>query len=81
LIFSKNNAIIAPYSEQYKINVKIKNRSLKVVRSFSNNPKPLLPLSGVWLARAGFTIGTRVEVIVRQGCLVIIPEQDNSSNT
>lgn len=39
-------------------------RKLKVVKSFSTNPKAHLPLSG-WLEQAGFSIGTEVNVIVR----------------
>ena len=54
----------------------IKNRNLKVVRSYSNKPRPFLPLSGVWLEKAGFKIGMRVEVIVRESCLVITPEKE-----
>jgi len=49
-------------------------RRLKVVKSFSANPKAHLPLSGHWLEKAGFTIGTEVNVIVRDKCLVILPK-------
>jgi len=49
-----------------------KNRYLTVVRSLTQKPKALLPLSGNWLEKAGFTIGTKVNVIVREECLVII---------
>ncbi len=52
-----------------------KTRTLKVVKSLSQNPKALLPLSGRWLEKAGFTIGTQVNVIVREECLVIIRKQ------
>jgi len=48
-------------------------RSLKIVYSFSTTPKALLPLKGNWLEQAGFSIGMRVDVIVRQQCLVILP--------
>lgn len=50
-------------------------RTLKVVRAFSAEPipKPCLPLSGHWLERAGFKIGSRVDVEVRPGCLTIRP--------
>jgi len=51
-----------------------KTRNLKVVRSFSHNPKAHIPLTGRWLEEAGFKTGMRVQVIVRQGCLVIIPD-------
>jgi len=50
-----------------------KTRHLKVVTSFSNKPKAHLSLSGRWLENAGFKIGMKVNVIVREGCLVIIP--------
>lgn len=32
---------------------------------------PFIRLKGHWLARAGFTIGSRVTVAVRRGCLTI----------
>jgi len=32
---------------------------------------PLIRLKGRWLARAGFTVGSRVVVMVRQECLTI----------
>jgi len=50
-----------------------KVRKLKVVRSFAQKPKALLPLSGRWLENAGFQIGRHVNVIVREECLVITP--------
>ena len=50
-----------------------KIRQLTVVRSFGDKPKALLPLSGRWLEKAGFPIGTTVNVIVREECLVITP--------
>ena len=50
-----------------------KSRNLKVVRSFSSPPKACLPLTGRWLEQAGFEIGTQVEVLVREDCLVITP--------
>jgi len=34
---------------------------------------PLIRLKGRWLARAGFTVGSRVVVTVRRGCLTIRP--------
>ena len=52
----------------------MKNRTLKVVKSFSTKPKAHLPLSGLWLERAGFTIGTEVSVIVKDKCLIILPK-------
>jgi len=58
--------------------MKNKNRTLKVVRSFSKNPKAHLPLSGLWLERAGFTIGTVVNVIVKDECLIILPKAPNN---
>lgn len=36
---------------------------------------PLIRLKGRWLARAGFTVGSRVVVTVRQGCLTIRPSK------
>ncbi|MES9854544.1 MAG: SymE family type I addiction module toxin [Candidatus Thiodiazotropha sp. L084R] len=56
-----------------------KTRNLKVVRSFCTKPKALLPLSGCWLERAGFKIGTRVDVIVREECLVILPSESEGN--
>lgn len=50
-----------------------KNRELKIVKSFSSNPTALLPLKGRWLEQAGFNIGMRVQVIVREQCLVVLP--------
>ncbi len=52
--------------------MKKETRRLKVVKSFSTNPKASLPLSGRWLEQAGFPIGTEVNVIVRDKCLVIL---------
>ena len=37
---------------------------------------PLIRLKGRWLARAGFTVGSRVVVTVRRGRLTIRPLQD-----
>ena len=34
---------------------------------------PFIRLKGRWLARAGFTVGSRVAVTVRRGCLTIRP--------
>jgi hypothetical protein len=51
-----------------------KTRYLKVVRSFSARPRPHLPLTGLWLEQAGFSAGMRVQVIVKQGSLVIRPD-------
>lgn len=50
-------------------------RNLKIVRSFSNQPVPHLPLTGRWLEQAGFTMGMRVNVLVATGCLVIQPAE------
>lgn len=55
--------------------MKKESRSLKVVQHFSNKPVAHLPLKGVWLEEAGFKIGTRVNVVVRKGCLVILPAE------
>ena len=55
--------------------MKAQDRILKVVKSFSKRPKAHLPLSGRWLERAGFTVGTKVKVIVRDKCLIILPKQ------
>jgi Toxin SymE, type I toxin-antitoxin system len=52
-----------------------KNRCLKVVKSFSNKPKASLCLKGRWLEQAGFTIDMRVEVIVKENYLIIIPSK------
>ena len=51
-----------------------KIRNLKVVKSFSSNPKAHLPLSGRWLEQAGFRIGMEVNVIVQNKCLIIFPK-------
>ena len=48
-------------------------RNLKVVRAFSAQIKPHLPLVGRWLEKAGFKIGMRVDVEVKSQCLVIRP--------
>jgi hypothetical protein len=58
---------------KFGLNMEKKTRNLKVVRSFCTKPKALLPLSGCWLERAGFKVGMRVDVIVREKCLVILP--------
>lgn len=55
-----------------------KTRQLTVVRSFSNQPKAYLPLSGRWLEKAGFPIGTKVNVIVRDQCLVVVAKSTES---
>jgi hypothetical protein len=51
------------------------NRSLKIVRSFSAKHLPHLPLKGRWLERAGFTVGMRVEVLVKDQCLIVVPSE------
>ncbi len=48
-------------------------RNLKVVKSFTHIPRAFLPLQGRWLEQAGFHIGMRVQVVVREECLVILP--------
>ncbi len=48
------------------------SRELKVVRHFSNKPVVSLPFKGRWLEEAGFKVGIQVNVIVRNGCLVIL---------
>jgi hypothetical protein len=40
---------------------------------------PYIRLSGLWLKRAGFSIGTRIEVLIQPGKLLIVcsePEQN-----
>ena len=37
---------------------------------------PQIRLKGRWLARAGFTVGSRVVVTVRRGCLTIRPSEE-----
>jgi len=54
------------------------SRKLKIVRQFSSTPKASLPLAGRWLEKAGFHIGLRVEVIVRENCLLIVPLEENN---
>ncbi|MEW8329680.1 MAG: SymE family type I addiction module toxin [Candidatus Thiodiazotropha sp.] len=56
-----------------------KTRNLKIVQSFCTKPKALLPLSGRWLERAGFKIGMRVDVIIREECLVILPSESEGN--
>ena len=37
---------------------------------------PALIMKGEWLAAAGFSTGTRVEVRVMDGCIVLLPQSD-----
>ncbi|MBK5144384.1 type I addiction module toxin, SymE family [Budviciaceae bacterium BWR-B9] len=37
---------------------------------------PLLNLSGKWLKEAGFDTGTGVTVKITEGCIVLIPDND-----
>ncbi len=53
-----------------------KNRDIKVTRSFRNRRHPALRLSGRWLERAGFVIDTRVKIVVRDRCLVVLPADE-----
>ena len=55
--------------------IRWKNRSLKVVKSFAKKTKASLCLKGMWLEQAGFTIDMRVDVIVKEKYLVIIPSE------
>lgn len=48
-------------------------RHLRVVRDFSEVPKPRVVLAGRWLSHAGFEIGGKVEVTVRRHRVVIRP--------
>lgn len=34
---------------------------------------PWLNVSGVWLAQAGFNVGDQIEIIIREGLLIIQP--------
>jgi len=43
---------------------RFQDRRLKVVRAFGRELRPCLPLKGLWLAQAGFAIGSRVRVEV-----------------
>jgi len=52
------------------------DRYLKVVPAFSAMHLPQLVLKGRWLERAGFSIETRVRVLVRKNCIVVIPVDD-----
>lgn len=52
-------------------------RNLKVVRAVSAKHMPYLPLKGRWLERAGFSVGMRVDVLVNEQCLIVLPS--NSS--
>jgi Toxin SymE, type I toxin-antitoxin system len=51
--------------------------------SYTRGPAPLpaLRLKGRWLAQAGFDIGTRIEVIVTEGELVlrVLPAENDAS--
>lgn len=51
--------------------MKTSKRYLKVVRDFSETPKPRVILAGCWLSRAGFEVGGKVEVTVRRRCIII----------
>ena len=72
LYFGINEAILR-VGITLSLNMEKKTRNLKIVRSFCTKPKSMLPLSGRWLERAGFRMGMRVDVIVRDQCLVILP--------
>jgi Toxin SymE, type I toxin-antitoxin system len=51
------------------------NRNLKIVQSFSATHLPYLPLQWRWLERAGFTVGMRVDVLVKDQCLIVLPSK------
>jgi hypothetical protein len=53
-----------------------KNRNLTVTRSLRNRRHPALSLSGRWLEQAGFVIDTRVKIVVRDKCLVVLPRDE-----
>jgi len=52
-----------------------KNRNLKIVKSFAQKTKASLCLTGRWLEQAGFVVDMRVDVIVKEKCLVIVPSK------
>ena len=62
-------------------NMEKASRSLKIVRWFSGKQLPHLSLKGRWLERAGFTIGMRVEVLVKDQCLIVLPSKPPEKKT
>ena len=55
--------------------MRCKNRNLKIVKSFTQKSKASLCLTGRWLEQAGFMVDMRVDVIVKEKCLVIVPSK------
>lgn len=51
------------------------DRYLKVVPAFGAMHLPQLTLKGKWLKSAGFPIDSRVRVIVREECLVVLLDE------
>ncbi|OTA15533.1 endoribonuclease [Xenorhabdus vietnamensis] len=42
------------------------------------NPRPAINLTGRWLKQAGFEIGDTLTVKIMEGCLVLIPDNDET---
>ncbi|BET95291.1 hypothetical protein TCT1_02120 [Xenorhabdus sp. TCT-1] len=42
------------------------------------NPRPAINLTGRWLKAAGFDIGGTLTVKIMDGCLVLIPDSDDT---
>nr|WP_255296632.1 SymE family type I addiction module toxin [Xenorhabdus szentirmaii] len=51
-----------------------------VPQNGSENPPPMIRLKGQWLKQAGFEIGGSVTVKIMDGCLVLIPDSDETNS-
>ncbi|MDE9553145.1 SymE family type I addiction module toxin [Xenorhabdus bovienii] len=51
-----------------------------VPQNNKDNAPPAIHLKGQWLKAAGFEIGGSVTVKIMDGCLVLIPDSDETNN-
>ncbi|MCC8368384.1 type I toxin-antitoxin system SymE family toxin [Xenorhabdus sp. PB61.4] len=49
-----------------------------VLQNGRPNPRPAINLTGRWLKQAGFEIGSTLTVKIMDGCIVLIPDSDDT---
>ncbi len=49
---------------------------LKNQNNKGNATVGFLLIKGAWLAKAGFTVGASISVVVNKNCLLLIPKED-----
>lgn len=74
-----------PESDDKQMELSMASRELRVgqtfqVRGHDQVAVPFIRLSGRWLERAGFTSGTRIEVRVKTGKLLLVRRGPGDQN-